>query len=131
MRLNRVLETCLYSKDLGRTKNFYANILDLVLYGEQENRHVFFKMPDGAVLLFFNPDETSKEGQGLPSHFATGHQHLAFEIPKNDYQAWKERIERANIPIIQEQTWKNGVRSFYFRDPDGHLLEICEPGIWE
>lgn len=104
MRLNRVLETCLYVKDLARTKDFYAVVLGLTLYSEAEGRQVFFKLHDGTMLLFFKALETAKEGQGLPSHGATA--------------------------PIHEQAWKNGVRSFYFRDPDGHLVEICEPGMW-
>lgn len=129
MRLNRVLETCLYVQDIARTKDFYAADLGLALYSEAEGRQVFFKLPDGGMLLFFKGSETSKEGQGPPSHHAEGPQHLAFEVSKEDYPKWKVRISGATA-LIHEQTWKNDVRSFYFRDPDGHLVEICEPGMW-
>jgi catechol 2,3-dioxygenase-like lactoylglutathione lyase family enzyme len=27
-------------------------------------------------------------------------------------------------------TWPLGGTSLYFRDPDGHLLELATPGIW-
>ncbi|MDZ4820644.1 MAG: glyoxalase, partial [Planctomycetota bacterium] len=26
--------------------------------------------------------------------------------------------------------WPQGARSIYFRDPDGHLLELLTPGFW-
>jgi catechol 2,3-dioxygenase-like lactoylglutathione lyase family enzyme len=130
MRLNRVLETCLYTADLERTKEFYQNTLGISFYAEAKARHVFFKMPDGSMLLFFNPVETGNAGQGLPPHFAAGKQHLAFEVTPEDYTLWKDRLIKAQVPIEHEQTWKNGVKSFYFRDPNDHLLEICEPGIW-
>ena len=26
--------------------------------------------------------------------------------------------------------WPRGGTSLYFRDPDGHLLELATPGIW-
>ena len=26
--------------------------------------------------------------------------------------------------------WEAGGRSLYFRDPDGHLLELATPGVW-
>ena len=27
--------------------------------------------------------------------------------------------------------WPRGGVSVYFRDPDGHLLELATPGLWE
>ena len=26
--------------------------------------------------------------------------------------------------------WERGGQSIYFRDPDGHLVELATPGIW-
>ena len=130
MRLKKVIETCLYSRDLDRAKAFYVDLLGVDIYGEEKGRHIFLKMPDGGMVLLFNPDETSKEGQDLPSHFASGHQHLAFEVEKTEYPDWKARVQRASTMVLHEHTWKNDVKSFYFRDPDGNLLEICEPGMW-
>jgi hypothetical protein len=26
--------------------------------------------------------------------------------------------------------WPEGSTSIYFRDPDGHLLELVTPGLW-
>ena len=71
------------------------------IYGEEKGRHIFLKMPDGGMVLLFNPDETSKEGQDLPPHFASGHQHLAFEVEKTEYPAWKARVQRASTAVLQ------------------------------
>jgi catechol 2,3-dioxygenase-like lactoylglutathione lyase family enzyme len=27
--------------------------------------------------------------------------------------------------------WPRGGRSVYFRDPDGHSVELATPGLWE
>ena len=35
-----------------------------------------------------------------------------------------------NIAIEGRTTWKRGGESIYFRDPDGHLLELATPGLW-
>jgi catechol 2,3-dioxygenase-like lactoylglutathione lyase family enzyme len=27
--------------------------------------------------------------------------------------------------------WPRGGESIYFRDPDGHLVELATPGLWD
>jgi catechol 2,3-dioxygenase-like lactoylglutathione lyase family enzyme len=129
MKINQIKETCLYIKDLETTRKFYQDKLGLELISKTENRHVFFRAGN-SVLLCFIPGATMKETT-LPTHFATGNIHLAFEVPPLDYELWKEKVKNNNIEIIQEQPWKKGLKSFYFRDPDGHLLEIVPEGIWD
>ncbi|MDF2970539.1 MAG: glyoxalase, partial [Microvirga sp.] len=34
------------------------------------------------------------------------------------------------IPIESRVTWPRGGTSLYFRDPDGHVLELATPGLW-
>lgn len=82
------------------------------------------------MLLCFLP-EVTKNDTSLPPHFAYGKQHLAFEVDPADYNTWKQKITAQEIPILHEQPWKNQLHSFYFPDPDGHVLEIVPVGIWD
>jgi catechol 2,3-dioxygenase-like lactoylglutathione lyase family enzyme len=34
------------------------------------------------------------------------------------------------VPIVEEIEWDNGVRSFYFHDPAGNVLEIAGGDMW-
>ena len=34
------------------------------------------------------------------------------------------------IAIEGRTKWSRGGESVYFRDPDGHLLELATPGLW-
>jgi len=34
------------------------------------------------------------------------------------------------VAIEGRSHWPQGAESLYFRDPDGHLLEVVTPGIW-
>jgi hypothetical protein len=34
------------------------------------------------------------------------------------------------IEVIDELVWKNGLESFYFNYPDGHVLEVVPKGGW-
>jgi hypothetical protein len=35
------------------------------------------------------------------------------------------------IDIEHEQEWPGNFKSFYFRDPDKHLLEVVQTGMWD
>jgi len=126
---NRIKETCLYVKDLDATREFYQNKLGLTCFKHEGGRHVFFEIGDD-VLLCFNADIT-KVHDSLPSHYGEGYMHLAFECPKEEYEDWKEKCQNAGIAIEHEEDWGEGQLSFYFRDPDNHLLEVVMPGLWK
>ena len=43
----------------------------------------------------------------------------------------RESLESRGVEVVREVEWELGGRSLYFRDPDGHLLELATPGVWE
>lgn len=128
MRVRRVIETCVYSRDLESLKKFYSGILGLEIVEEQEDKFVFLKA-GASMLLAFNPDRTSPSNDKLPPHGALGSIHFALEIERNDYEEWKEQLARNGIAIEIEVSWKEA-RSLYFRDPAGNLVELITSGGW-
>ena len=127
--LGHIKETCLYIQDLDQAEAFYHGKLGLPIISRIEGRHIFFRAGT-SVLLCFIPEVTKKE-EKLPAHFAYGKQHLAFGIGKKDYAYWKSKMKEAGIPITCEREWKNGLYSFYFEDPEGHVLEIIPNEVWD
>jgi len=129
MDITQIKETALYIEDLDRTEAFYSQQLQLEVISKVERRHVFFRAGSSVLLCFIA--EATKGDESLPPHFGKGNMHIAFEVPKEKYMEVKENIRSSNIAIEYEQQWNKNVESFYFRDPDGHLLEIVPTGMWE
>lgn len=129
MKVRFIKETSIYVEDLDRTKTFYS-LIGLESYSESKGRHVFFRAGT-SMLLCFQKDFFLKNNSGLPEHGANGKIHLAFEVDENEFDNTKSELMAKNIIIEHEHYWEHGNRSLYFRDPDGHLLEVVTPGLWD
>ncbi|WP_194776891.1 VOC family protein [Pararhodonellum marinum] len=129
MNYTQIKETCLYISDLDQAETFYGEILEMPVISKVTDRHIFFRC-GSSVLLCFIPDATKNE-RNLPPHYAHGPQHVAFEVDIIAYQSTKAKLLKKGISITHEQDWKEGMESFYFEDPFGHVLEIVPNGIWE
>jgi catechol 2,3-dioxygenase-like lactoylglutathione lyase family enzyme len=129
-----VIETILYADDMAVAVAFYQEVLGLKPMAGEAARFRAFDAGAGRVLLLFkrggtlSPTEVS--GGVIPPHDGSGPQHIGFAIAAGDYDAWKARLQRLGVAIESEANWERGGRSIYFRDPDGHLLELITPGIW-
>lgn len=130
MKILGIKETCIYTKDLEKARAFYHEKLGLPIISYIENKHIFFRCGT-SVLLCFNPADSGMK-TSPPAHFGSGKLHFAFEIPANEYAAAKDDILSKGIAITDEVTWRPGVSSFYFEDPEGNVLEILsEKGLWD
>lgn len=127
----RVLETCVYADDLDAAFDFYSRVLELKLHSRAEGRHLFFHCGQGMVLVF-NPAETeTAHPDEIPAHGSRGSEHICWAVERGDLPRWRERLIENGVAIEHEQTWENGARSIYFRDPAGNSLEFATPRLWE
>ncbi len=133
--INGVVETVLYADDLPRALAFYRDALGLREMKGDHERFVALDAGAGRVLLLFKRGGTLEpqpvaSGGVIPPHDGHGPHHLAFGIAAADYDAWCARLIDRKIAIESETQWERGGRSVYFRDPEGHLVELVTPGIW-
>ncbi len=106
---------------------FYENVLGLESLG-LGRWSLAFRLGPGVVLLFDR--ERSAAQDEPPAHGASGSIHTAFLAAPGEYDAWKERLAERDVTLIDEIAWESGVRSCYFNDPAGNLLEIAERDLW-
>jgi len=126
--VNGILETSLYVGSAARSAEFYRHVFGFepLEPGEQlndETRLCPMRAGDRSVLLLFKKGATADTN-------ASGAIHIAFGIARSDLPAWECWLKKQDISIEKRKTWKYGGESLYFRDPDGHLLEVVTPGVW-
>jgi len=67
----------------------------------------------------------------IPAHGGSGVLHVGFGVSAAELPAWEARLAACGVEVESRMRWDRGGTSLYFRDPDGHLLELLTPGVWE
>lgn len=131
--LRGVLETALYVADLERACGFYRDVLGLEPM-HRDRRLAAYAIAPAQVLLLFKQGGTGQTvelpGGTIPPHDGTGRLHCAFAVAADALEAWEAHLAARGVTIEGRTAWPAGGRSVYFRDPDGHLLELATPGLW-
>ena len=134
-KLNGVLETALYVDDMDRARVFFEGVMGLEPFNA-DHRFTAYDAGAGSVLLLFLQGETLQtvvlpnEMGTIPPHDGRGRVHLAFAIAADELAAWERQLDDYGVAIEGRTHWPRGGESLYFRDPDGHLIELATPGVW-
>lgn len=123
--LTGILETVLYctQENEDETRRFYEEVLQLRKVSRWSYRL------GSQLFLLFNSEET-KTQEWPPAHGAVGSGHICFTVTVDAYEPWQSYLEDQDIEVIEEIDWSRGIRSFYFCDPAGNLLEIANGDMW-
>jgi catechol 2,3-dioxygenase-like lactoylglutathione lyase family enzyme len=128
-----LLETAIYVDDVQRGAAFYRRLFGFDTLLESE-RLIALNVVGKDILLLFKRGATTKpfatSGGVIPPHDGSGSTHFAFSIAKAELPQWRERLESEGVVIESTVTWDGGAESLYFRDPDGHLVELITAGFW-
>ena len=152
--INHLALTC---RDMQKTVDFYTNVLGMLLIKTLDlpfgsGQHFFFDIGNGDALAFFwFPDAPERAvGVATPSALpgqgpiTTAHgamNHVAFNVPREKIEEYREKLASRGIEVTEIMNHDNSptqvsetltgdvyVRSLYFFDPDGILLEFA---CWE
>ena len=132
--LQGMLEFGLYVKDVPRAADFYHLLFGFRVLISKE-RMAALDVEGKQILLLFKHGASSEPmnmpGGVLPPHGGEGTSHVAFTIQEGDVEPWERWLRERDVEVESKVEWEKGGRSLYFRDPDGHLLELVTPGVWE
>jgi catechol 2,3-dioxygenase-like lactoylglutathione lyase family enzyme len=131
--VSHILETSLYVADLARSRDFYTRLMGWPIFVE-DARMVALGVPGAGVLLLFlrggSTLGSDTQGGQIPGHDGCGVLHLAFAIPPDTLEAWETHLTAQGVAVESRVTWPRGGSSLYFRDPDGHSVEVATSGLW-
>jgi catechol 2,3-dioxygenase-like lactoylglutathione lyase family enzyme len=152
--LGGINHLALVSSDMKRTIDFYSGVLGMPLVKTLDlpngmGQHFFFDCGGGDCLAFFwfpdAPDGVpgvsapkSRPEQGDLLSAVGSMNHVAFHVPADKFEHYRHRLRDKGVevsPILNHDDspatvaaeLHEGVfvRSFYFQDPDGILLEFA------
>jgi catechol 2,3-dioxygenase-like lactoylglutathione lyase family enzyme len=128
-----VLETALYVDTFARACPFYEQVMGLNSIHRDQRLCAYDVGGRGVLLLFLRGaslQTTRMPGGTIPPHDGHGPAHMAFSIAADELAAWETWLEESGVAVEGRTKWPRGGESIYFRDPDGHLLELATPGLW-
>jgi catechol 2,3-dioxygenase-like lactoylglutathione lyase family enzyme len=132
--VNGIVETALYVGNLGRSVEFYQGLFGFRTLLRDE-RLCALSVGDRQVLLLFvqggsmRPSE-APQGGIIPPHDGGGRIHVGFAIAADEVEVWEAKLRQLGVEIESRVRGPRGGMSLYFRDPDGHLVELLTPGVW-
>jgi len=131
-RVKGLGEVSIRVKDLDAMHKFYEEVVGLEVLRQDES-FVFFKVAKGygghtqnlALFDASNRIFLETKSQQLSSDQTTLH-HIALNVSLEDFESEKMRLEGLGLKVdATVREWLH-VRSLYFSDPEGNLLEfVC------
>lgn len=123
--INDVGAIILFVEDLARTKAFYRDVLGLEVQFEDDDS-VGFKIK-GLAFIALQVDRARVQLQGEPTATPRAGATAFLTTFTDDVDALHADLVGRGIDFFQnpaDQPW--GVRTAYFKDPDGHIWELAQ-----
>ena len=122
-----VLETVLYVEDMQRSLEFYREVLGFPVLYPSERLSALRVAPYQVLVIITQGADvqpTVLPFGTIPPSDGKGELHVAFGIPPDQLDQWREALERHGVDIESAIEWPEGGHSLYVRDPDQHCVEL-------
>jgi catechol 2,3-dioxygenase-like lactoylglutathione lyase family enzyme len=113
--------------DIDRSRDFYQDVLGAELYREYGGTSCVFRFQGTWLLLVTGGDPTADKPDVVfapPRDPQVVSSELTIRVPDCE-KAYQVLKSRGAVFLTPPYAWSHEVRCF-FRDPDGHLLEISQ-----
>ena len=111
---------CLITENVPALAEFYAKVLGVAAEGNEQHAEL---ATDGAHLAIFTVNGMESMAPHSMQGAGYGSFTLGFEV--QDVDAEYERIKTLGVEFIMlPKTHPWGARSFWFRDPDGNIVDF-------
>lgn len=117
--MNELAHIGLYVKDLDRSIAFYGEVFGFKVTRTMElgeSSIAFLDIGGGLLELIQRPDAPGTPPKGRWTHVA---------ISVENYGAMEEMLEKMGLEMRKVRL-SSGIRIAFFKDPDGHDIEIME-----
>jgi catechol 2,3-dioxygenase-like lactoylglutathione lyase family enzyme len=132
---SNVIESCLYVSDVDRAAQWYGQIFGFPIIFREGDRLRALKVGPEQVLLLFKERGSLTPGVlpggVIPAHDGSGPAHIAFSMRTAEAEQWEKHLDTHQVKIESVVNWGEGDKSFYFRDPDNHVVELISHDFWK
>ncbi len=116
IRTTGIDHVVMHVKDLPRSRRFYIDLLGMDV--DHENEGQLFLRCGSQQLALFARGRPPEDDENRELH------HMAFHVETGSYEEVKSALEAAGVAVNAR---RNDPECIYFRDPDGHRLQILPP----
>lgn len=109
------------AKDTAALKDWYSRIFGFTQVYDNGKGTYFLKAQDGAMIEFIK----SVEDTGTLPEKASGIRHIAISV--DDFEGMVELLSKEEVEVVTAPTVApNGIKTFFFRDPEGNILHLID-----
>jgi catechol 2,3-dioxygenase-like lactoylglutathione lyase family enzyme len=111
------------------TIDFYSGVLGMPFVFEQPNldvpeeTHLYFDAGDGILITFFVRENRATDPRPAPEAVGAVH-HIAYAVSRETFDRAAKGLEERGYPNTGRVD-RGFMDSLYFRDPNGHLIELA------
>jgi catechol 2,3-dioxygenase-like lactoylglutathione lyase family enzyme len=113
---NGIDHIVLHCTDVERARKFYTEVLGMTVYRADSGQVFMHAGPQGVALFKRQGDTPVVAGDDL--------NHLALNVAGGTYETLKAGLEKHGVAVSGRP---GEDRCIYFRDPDGHRLQLVIP----
>jgi catechol 2,3-dioxygenase-like lactoylglutathione lyase family enzyme len=106
-------------RDVQKSVDFYCSVIGMSVEWAPDKDNVYLTSGGDNVAIHKLPEGTKPEGTQTLNH-------IGFVVARpEDVDDVAARVQAQGIELVEPvRTHRDGARSFYFRDPDGILIQL-------